>query len=180
MRARRDPAGRRRRIAEAAAELIMETGTGTVTHRQVAAHAGVPLGSTTQYFTTLDDLRAAALEMLVERYDAELASIAAALDAAESPPRVVARLSHEWLSSGDLVRLETVLYTAAIRDASLRPLALRWFDGLVAVLSRHTDPATARAVAVFFDGATLHAVLTGEPLGLDAMTETVTRLWGTR
>jgi DNA-binding transcriptional regulator YbjK len=178
VRARRDPEGRRRRIAEAAAELIMETGTSTVTHRQVARRAEVPLGSTTQYYATVDDLREAALAILVEGYDAELGRIGLALDTADSPAETIARLVHEWMSTGDLVRLETVLYTAAIRDPALRPLVRRWFDGFVAMLSRHTDPATARAVAVFLDGATLHAVLDGAPMDLDRLTATVTLLWG--
>jgi DNA-binding transcriptional regulator YbjK len=177
MRARRDPAGRRRRIAEAAAELIMETGTSAVSHRQVARRAEVPLGSTTQHFATLDDLREAALAILVEKYEAELSSVEAALAAAGSPPHTVARLMHEWLSTGDLLRLETVLYTAAIRDAALRPLALRWFDRFVSLLSRYTDPATAWAVAVYLDGATFQAVLTGTPVELDLITRTVVKLW---
>lgn len=158
----------------------METGTSTVTHRQVARRAEVPLGSTTQYFATLDDLRAAALAILVEGHDAELGRIGHELAASASPAETVARLVHDWMSSGDLARLETVLYTAAIRDAALRALALRRFDGFVAMLSRHTDPDTARAVAVFLDGATLHAVLDGAPMDLDRLIATVTALWGTQ
>jgi DNA-binding transcriptional regulator YbjK len=180
MRARRDPEGRRRRIAEAAAALIMETGTSAITHRQVAARAAVPLGSTTQYFATLDDLREAALTILAEGYDAELARIERELAGAGDPAHTVARLSHEWLRSGELQRRETVIYTAAIDDPALRPLAMRWFDGFVAVLSRHTDPAAARAIAVFFDGATLHAVLTGEPMTPDDLTSAVVSLWRSR
>jgi DNA-binding transcriptional regulator YbjK len=177
VRAKRDPEGRRRRIAEAAAELIMETGAGAISHRQVAARAGVPLGSTTQHFATLDDLRQAAISILVERYDAELARIDRALAEAESPPHTAARMLHEWLSTGDLVRLETALYAAAVHDASLRPLALRWFEGFVAVLSRYTDPAAAWQLAVFYDGATLHAVLNDAPPSLDTLTATTRKLW---
>jgi TetR/AcrR family transcriptional regulator, regulator of biofilm formation and stress response len=158
----------------------METGTSAVSHRQVAARAGVPLGSTTQYFATLDDLRDAAIAILVERYDAELARIDRALAGAQSPPRTAARMLHEWLSAGDLLRLETALYAGAIHDASLRPLALRWFDGFVAVLSQYTDPATAWQLAVFFDGATLHAVLNDAPPSLDALTATALKLWSSR
>ena len=55
-RRRRDPEARRREIVTAAAELIVEIGVDALTHRKVAARAGVPLGSTTQYFATLDDL----------------------------------------------------------------------------------------------------------------------------
>ena len=65
-RRRRDPEERRRTIVEAAATLITEAGSEGLTHRLVAKRAGVPLGSTTQYFATLDDLREAALARLQE------------------------------------------------------------------------------------------------------------------
>ena len=54
---RRDPEGRRRAIIDAAAELIVDSGASSLTHRAVAARAGVSLGSTTQYFSSLDELR---------------------------------------------------------------------------------------------------------------------------
>ena len=60
-RAKRDPEGRRRAIIEAAAEIIASEGTRKLTHRRVAQQAGVPLGSTTQYFSSIDELRRAAL-----------------------------------------------------------------------------------------------------------------------
>ncbi|MFB9840394.1 TetR/AcrR family transcriptional regulator, partial [Actinoallomurus acaciae] len=61
MTGRRDPEGRRRAIVDAACALIPEVGVGGLTHRAVAARAGVQLGSTTYHFATLDDLSRAAL-----------------------------------------------------------------------------------------------------------------------
>ena len=48
----------RRRVAllEAAAELAAETGAGAVTHRAVAARAGVPLSTTSYFFSSIDEL----------------------------------------------------------------------------------------------------------------------------
>lgn len=50
--------GRERRAAliQAAAEIAATDGFGAVSHRSVATRAGVPLGSTTYYFRSLDDL----------------------------------------------------------------------------------------------------------------------------
>src|SRR3954454_18360884 len=56
-----DP-GRRERIANAAIAVVAERGVEGVTHRAVAAAAGVPLGSTTYHFATLDDLLVMALQ----------------------------------------------------------------------------------------------------------------------
>ncbi|HEY8525960.1 MAG TPA: TetR family transcriptional regulator [Acidimicrobiales bacterium] len=50
------------RIVQAAAELLTDGGPPAVTHRAVAARAGVPLGSTTYYFADRDELLAAAIE----------------------------------------------------------------------------------------------------------------------
>ena len=49
-------AGRREQILEAALRVIGRSGRQAVTHRAVAEEAGVPLGSTTYYFDSRDDL----------------------------------------------------------------------------------------------------------------------------
>ncbi|MGW1681401.1 TetR/AcrR family transcriptional regulator [Saccharopolyspora sp. NPDC002376] len=58
------PKGERRRqaLVAAAAELLAEGGFEAVRHRAVAERAGLPLASTTYYFSSLDDLVAAAVE----------------------------------------------------------------------------------------------------------------------
>lgn len=56
-----DP-GRRARILEATLEVIRAEGVAGVSYRGVAAHAGVPLGSMTYYFPTLEGL-------IVEAFD---------------------------------------------------------------------------------------------------------------
>jgi DNA-binding transcriptional regulator YbjK len=57
------PKGERRRYAlvSAAAELLLEGGFEAVRHRAVARRAGLPLASTTYYFSSLDDLIASAV-----------------------------------------------------------------------------------------------------------------------
>lgn len=58
------PKGERRRYAlvRAAAELLCEGGFEAVRHRAVAQRAGLPLASTTYYFSSLDDLIVSAVE----------------------------------------------------------------------------------------------------------------------
>lgn len=53
---------RRTRILDAVLTIVGREGTGAVTHRAVAAAAGVPLAATTYYFSSRDDLLAEALE----------------------------------------------------------------------------------------------------------------------
>ncbi len=68
------PKGERRRgaLVSAAADLLCEGGIDAVRHRAVARRAGLPLASTTYYFSSLDDLIAKAVEHIGEREAAEL------------------------------------------------------------------------------------------------------------
>ena len=60
------PKGERRRYAlvRAAADLLCEGGFEAVTHRAVAERAGLPLASTTYYFSSLDELIESAVDHL--------------------------------------------------------------------------------------------------------------------
>ncbi|CAN5225668.1 TetR family transcriptional regulator [soil metagenome] len=56
---------RRQLLIEAAGQILEEDGFEAVRHRAVAERAGVPLGSTTYYFSSRDDLVVAALRGLI-------------------------------------------------------------------------------------------------------------------
>jgi DNA-binding transcriptional regulator YbjK len=75
------PKGERRRYAliSAAADLLCEGGFDAVRHRAVARRAGLPLASTTYYFSSLDDLIAKAVEHVGHRESEQLHSRVAAL-----------------------------------------------------------------------------------------------------
>lgn len=153
----RDP-HRRQRILDAARTLIPEYGIAGLTHRLVAAAAGVPVGSTTYYFADLSDLTEAALADSAEATRAALAEWAAALAVTDDLPATLAALTTECLTRPEQMLTVNELYLAATRHPELRPLAGVWFEGLVEVLTPHTGPAAARAVAVYLDGALLHAL----------------------
>ena len=75
------PKGERRRYAlvSAAADLLCEGGFEAVRHRAVARRAGLPLASTTYYFSSLDDLIASAVNHIgmleVARLRAQVATL---------------------------------------------------------------------------------------------------------
>lgn len=73
---------RRAALLEAAVEVIAEQGVAGATHRAVAARAGMPTSTTSYFFSSLDELMAAALQVvgdrIVERVDAVTASVAGA------------------------------------------------------------------------------------------------------
>lgn len=161
---RRDPEARRAAIVEAAAALITEAGVVDLTHRRVAAKAGVPLGATTYYFASLDELSAAAIELLGEQMDAELDALTDLVIQRGFSAAVLADVLHDYLGNHEQVSADSALYFAGASNPQLRAYSLRWFDGLVAKLEGYVGAEKARALAVFVDGAFVHAMLHDEPL----------------
>ncbi|MFI8896360.1 TetR/AcrR family transcriptional regulator [Streptomyces paradoxus] len=173
---RRDPEGRRKALVQAAADLLLEVDGEELSHRRVAARAGLPLGATTYYFSSLEELREAALLRLTEWMDEALASIASTLSEADDVAAAFAENLHTYLNWRDQVQIDVALFIAAVRRPALRPLALHWFDGLAGILSPHMGPQAARAVAVFCDGATHHVALRDEPLDLPTLHRVIAAL----
>lgn len=153
--------------------MVLESGFAGASHRLVAQRAGLPLASTTYYFTSLDDLLAEALGDLSARWSA---AARAALDRA--PARVSTRhfaalvldLVAPAPSGGD--DLATTLlyerYLEAARHGHLRPLVRtfdRDLDALVLVLLGRSElPPTvafARVVVAVADGALVRSLAEG-------------------
>ncbi|MFE1252135.1 TetR/AcrR family transcriptional regulator [Streptomyces sp. NPDC058766] len=164
MRHRRAAAdGRRQRIIDAAIRVVGEKGVAWLSHRTAAAEADVPLGSTTYHFATLDELLVAALRQANEDFAKVIVSRGGPEDPRTDLAAELAGWIGEWLA-GDRtgVELEYELYLAALRRPALRPVAAAWAEGVAELLSRRTDPATARARVAVIDGICLQ-VLTEVP-----------------
>jgi DNA-binding transcriptional regulator YbjK len=97
------PKGERRRYAlvSAAAELLAEGGFEAVRHRAVAGRAGLPLASTTYYFSSLDDLIARAVEHIGMIEVAQLRARVNALSRRRRGPETTAEVLVDLLV-GDL------------------------------------------------------------------------------
>lgn len=176
---KRDPAARRRAIIQSATEIIVTQGPAALTHRAVAAHAGVALGSTTQYFSSIDELREAALSQLAEEIDTSLASIEPFIASIHDDPSGAVSEILGYLQDPRTVNADIALLSSATTDPNLRALALRWTDRLIDMLSAHLDRDRAEAIAVYIDGATIHAGLRERPLSREAITLALTALAGT-
>ncbi|QES05482.1 TetR family transcriptional regulator [Streptomyces venezuelae] len=160
---RHDPA-RRERIVDAALRVAARSGIAGLSHRTVAAEADVPLGSTTYHFASLDELLVAALRKANEGFDRLLRENPALAAPGTDLAAALARLLGEWLGGERArVELEYELYLAALRRPALRPVAVEWAETVVAALSPHTDPVTARALVALMDGICLQCLLTDEP-----------------
>jgi TetR/AcrR family transcriptional regulator, regulator of biofilm formation and stress response len=155
-------AGRREQILEAALRVIGRSGRQAVTHRAVAEEAGVPLGSTTYYFDSRDDLLGQALEYVAaseaERYDER----AGELRSVKTPHELADRLIDELVAAAkDRIAYiaEYEIWLEAGRRPELRDAAQSWCNAeqrSVAVAMEalgSSDPATdASLVVAAIDG----------------------------
>ncbi|MFI5719380.1 TetR/AcrR family transcriptional regulator [Nocardia sp. NPDC051750] len=173
----RDP-HRRQRILDATRALIPRYGIAGLTHRLVAAEAGVPVGSTTYYFADLSDLTEAALAETAAATRAALAEWAGELAAGDDLPATLAALTADCLARPEQMLTVNELYLAATRHPELRPLARVWFEGLVDILTPYTGTAAARALAVHLDGTLLHALSSDTTLDTAALTAPIAALAG--
>jgi DNA-binding transcriptional regulator YbjK len=162
--ARRDPEARRQRIVTAAVSAIAEVGIGSVTHRRIAALAGVPLGSTTYYFPTLDDLVAAALREATEYARAGLEAWAEELTVSRDLPATFVDLAQRYVADREQALLEYELCIASARTPELRPIAQLWIDGMRGICARFAGKERGYAMAALIDGYLMQALVTEEPL----------------
>jgi DNA-binding transcriptional regulator YbjK len=171
------PKGERRRYAlvSAAADLLCEGGFDAVRHRAVARRAGLPLASTTYYFSSLDDLIAKAVEHVgtreAEQLRLRVETLSRRRRGAESTADVLVdllvgdpvpdttRMSEQLIS-----RYERYIACArqpGLRDAQRRIMKER-ADAVVEVVERsgravRTELMTALVCAV--DGAVVAAMV---------------------
>jgi DNA-binding transcriptional regulator YbjK len=98
-RGRRDARGERRRaeLLEAAIHLIGAQGIEAVTHRAVAAEAGVPAASTSYYFRSKDELIHQALHTLAQREIERLRERREALGAGVGDLDVIIEALAAWI-----------------------------------------------------------------------------------
>jgi DNA-binding transcriptional regulator YbjK len=142
---------RRQAMLDAALALVARGGPRAVTHRAVAAEAGVPLAATTYYFDSRDDLIAQALELCAERDIA----------------RVEQHGLHALLPGDPAADAASLLATyelwlEAARNDALRPVARRVSESYVAAARRLVDDdAAARALSGAIEGLVLEVLVGG-------------------
>ena len=92
--ARVDDRRLRAALLEAAVEVIAEEGVAGATHRSIAARAGMSTSTTSYFFSSLDDLIAAALEVVGDRIVARVEAVTASVASAQaqlSPQQAIDR-----------------------------------------------------------------------------------------
>jgi AcrR family transcriptional regulator len=104
---------KRRRIADAAAGVIVSQGMAAATHRSVAQAAGVPASTVVYHFGGRAALLVAGLHAVITRFHG-----------ARDRARAQGTVADQDVEARDLVKATSMIALASLREASLRPYAL--------------------------------------------------------
>lgn len=153
---------RRAEIIDATLAVVTRDGAAGVTHRTVAAQAGVATSLSTYYFATLDDLLVAALSSVADTYTARIRAIV------DGPGDKLSALAELIAESGGPGReralAERELSTLAARRPALRPVARRWRDNIAELGTALTnDPRAVDALVAASDGLCTAILIDNSP-----------------
>jgi DNA-binding transcriptional regulator YbjK len=172
---------------EAALTVIARVGPDGLTHRLVAAEAGVPLAATTYWFSSKEEIVGAAVVQAADDDVAHLDDLRAraAHWTADTAAAGLAQVVDEACTD----RRETsvlgyALWVEALRRPALRPLAQRWIDAYLECFSDvlrtlgATDDvrSAAQLVTATVDGLVAQQLAAAEPLDRPALAAILARV----
>ena len=179
MATRRVDPDRRRRIIDAALELIAEEGVAGTTHRKVAARADVPLGSMTYHFESMDELLREAFTLFADRVASRFeVRLAAADSLAQATDAVVEIIHSDVIRSDAEFVLPLELYALAARVPFFRSITQDWMARSRAALELHFSPAIAIELDALIEGLTIHRAFDRDPSPRSLTVEAVRRIVG--
>ncbi|MEL7977041.1 TetR family transcriptional regulator [Isoptericola sp. F-RaC21] len=160
----------RRRALDAAVDLLGTEGLRALTHGRVDERAGLPRGSTSNYFRTRAALLVGVADELAAR---DLAALSAAPEP-RNPDELVDVLCAALRQATGPDRTATaarlVLFLEASHDADLRARAsqgrdalLDWGERIASRLGAPAPRAAIVAVAAAYEGLLLHAIARHDP-----------------
>jgi DNA-binding transcriptional regulator YbjK len=146
--------------------IVSIDGLSGLTHRAVAAAAGVPVSSTTYYFKTREDLIAAAMSHAMRAYAGQVARWSVGVTRSTLVDDLARLVALKTASRPQRQRLVVgfELYLGALRHEPLRPISQAWDGILLDVLAELVPPRSASALLAAVSGLWLKAIIDGEPL----------------
>jgi len=158
-------------ILRAAVSIVAAQGLSDLTHRAVAAAAGVSHALVTYHFATAAALRRATFGHSIDRLTDELEALLEDLHDPSDVPRMGSDLAVLMVTD---LRAETLatyeLMLAASRDPELRPLALALTDRIADLLEAVAgDRDRAKAASIALLGNVLASLATGADDDLPAL-----------
>ncbi|MFG3289167.1 TetR/AcrR family transcriptional regulator [Streptomyces sp. NPDC048179] len=148
-------AARRTALLDAAIAVVAAGGSGSLTHRTVAATAKASLASVTYHFSSIEDLRRSMFERALQIVDDQLTATAATGAPDELPKLaadyVVTLITHHRSAAAAVQEM----IVAATHDPALRPTFHAYHERLAELLS----PCVGGRTAGFAVAATLQGLI---------------------
>lgn len=177
---------RRAAITEAALTVIARVGPDGLTHRAVAAEAGLPLAATTYWFSNKEDMVRAALEHAAERdiaYWERLRDASRDWTVETLPAELTTVIEDACTTRRACAVVDCALWLEAVRRPELRDVAQRWLHAYAEIMRAilvHADaPATeadADLLGSVIDGLIGHQLVATGPFDRRLVTSRLTRL----
>lgn len=178
MRRANDPQ-RREKIVAATLEAVKAHGIHAVTHRKIAAMAGVPLGSLTYYFSGIEELLTEAFTLFTQTMSRQYQNFFTHVADEEGACRAITEMIYSsQVTTPDNMELMYQLYAFANRKPALKTVMQNWMQRSQQTLSRWFEPDTARALDAFIEGMTLHFATDRAPLTREEILLMVKRIAG--
>ena len=164
----------REAIVAATVRIVAREGVAAVTHRRVAAEAGVALSSTTWHFATKAAILEAALQWCARREVGRITAIAERLDDAGFDPATWAAELGDWLIDQLTADREVVvalyrLQVELLDTPGARAVHREWGEGLRALGDRALERAPSptpeldvRLIVAALDGLRMGVLNAGE------------------
>lgn len=174
---------RRAKIADTAIALLIEGGVHGVTHRAIDARAGLPTGTSSNYFRSREALLVTVAQRVAELHQADMAAAAAAHVPEGDPTQrtvglIAASLHHAATAQRDRYLAIFELRLESLRRPALAEALDRLMNALAAFTTAHhaelrldIPPAAVPQLMVLYGGA-LFTLVTAPP---GSLTESMTR-----
>lgn len=151
--------GRKRRIEDAALDILLNKGIEALSARSVANHAGVQVGSVTYYFKSMSELELAISKRLAEEGMRILVTWSSSCSL-ETITADIARLVYDQITANrKWATASFELYVLGLRDDEFQGVSVACFNGLQDVFSRFMPQDEAQELAVYVDGFILSLLI---------------------
>jgi DNA-binding transcriptional regulator YbjK len=155
----------RTRALDAAIELLGTEGLRALTHARIDERAGIPRGSTSNYFRTRAALLSGVMDGMLEREMADYPTLPAPTTADELVDWLVVLLEHATVRNRTLTTARLVMFMEASHDPELRETLSKgraamesWFVPTIASLGARDAKSASDAIAACFEGLVLHRI----------------------
>lgn len=161
-RTRRFDPDRKTKIVEAALGIARNQGLKSVTMRNVASAADVPLGSMSYHFADkaelVESVVDAARESTLRKTTGDFRENVREMGLAEAVAEMVLTLTG---SNRDQLVFEMDMFLLAMHDESFKTQSARWSADLTNLLAQFTTQERAKALAMLIDGLCLNSAVIG-------------------